>query len=447
MAVRVYMGSPEPSKPFRAAIACLVLVFAMAGCSSNTKGSGDVTGHRTTNAGLTFTIPVGWHPVPLVGLSGADVTVEIASSRVKGAVRTICTPGWVRHQLPAGGALLQVLEDHGAGAVAPGHLRDYPAMHKPFHLGSLQAQECGEAYDPTRFRVGERVFELRVWTAPTGASTTVRRQIEQFMDSLHGDSGTATASLGDNGSAPPQPPTAAPPVGPRTVSFQALRKAILQGAATDFANGTGVGPPHFEGCLQAKLRRTLDDAELASLVQVYRRRGGQQFTAQALSALAAPLGDRCGGRRFVPEMIAASEALRFGRPAGRALRRLAVTYGPYIGVRCRQANSTRCERIGIDIVLKKPVVHVSAWIAGRRISLTTPGLHDGVRGKDWVGFLANAGLAKKGSPLYIHPNGRNSGIWGGNPPVYVPIRVAVTYADGHRRSGTFPHVFLSPGWG
>lgn len=130
--------------------------------------------------------------------------------------------------------------------------------------------------------------------------------------------------------------------------------------------------------------------------------------------------------------------------AGRSEARLAVTYGPYLGVRCRQPNVTRCDRVGIDVVLKERAIGVSASIGGRRLPLRTPGLHSGVRGMDWVGDLAPAGLARKGSPLYL---GAAEGHWAGDPPVYVPIRITATYGDGSRRSTTFSRVPLRPGWG
>lgn len=125
--------------------------------------------------------------------------------------------------------------------------------------------------------------------------------------------------------------------------------------------------------------------------------------------------------------------------------RLAVTYGPYLGVRCRVPNSIRCDEVGIDVVLEERASHVSVAIAGRTISLTTPGFHNGVRGRDWVRpRLAHAGLMRRGSPLYV---GDSKGRWVGDPLVYVPIRITATYADGRQTSATFPRVLLHPGWG
>jgi len=160
------------------------------------------------------------------------------------------------------------------------------------------------------------------------------------------------------------------------------------------------------------------------------------FPAGAIvAALSALLLAGCGGGSGNTPAIGG---------AGRSEARLAVTYGPYLGVRCRQPNVTRCDRVGIDVVLKVRAIGVSASIGGRRISLGTPGFHNGVSGRDWVGDLAPAGLARKGSPLNT---GSAGGHWAGDPPVYVPIRITAAYGDGSRRSMTFPRVPLRPGWG
>ncbi len=319
------MALPGLHRRTALAIGCLLLAGSVAGCGS---GSVDSTASAAANrdARLSFNLPAGWHRVQLAGLPGAAVPLEIASTNVHGAVRTICDPHRIVAQLPPGGALVQILEESGTARQGDGVAsqvkdpRQYPVLQKPFHLGPPQAQECGEAYKTTSFRVGGQVFGLRVWAAPSGASAAVRGQIEQLMDGV-----------------------------------------------------------------------------------------------------------------------------REGPPTGPA--RLTVSYGPYLGVRCPRANSTRCDRIGLDLVLMKRVAAVSASIAGRPIRLTTPGLHNGIRGRDWVGSLRNAGMRRKGSPLHIPTNRRTDGIWAGNPPVYVPIRVTATYPDGHGLSRTFPHVSLAPGWG
>lgn len=411
------------------AIAPAALAWLAAGCGSTAT---DSKAHRTSHDGLSFTIPAGWHQVPVVRLPGADVVVNVASFSARGGMHTICDPRAITRQIPAGGAVLQILGDttleHRASPMGDG--RQGEPAERRFSLGSARPYECGEAFNSV-FRKAGRTLQVRAWTTDAGPSPTVRRQIERLVNSI----GVS------------QPAATVPPIRDGKIGFAGLREAVLRGVAADFNQGTGAGPPRFEPCLQSRLRTALSNGELASLVAVYRRPGGQQFAAQALSRLAVPLGDRCGGRRFVPEMIAASEALGRGHLAGHADGRLAVTYGPYVAVRCRQASSIRCDTVGVDIVLKRPAAGVSALIAGRPVALATPGMHSGAVRKDWVGSLAKAGLMRKGSPLYVRTIGRDTQRWAGSPPVYIRVRITATYANGSSRSTTFPHVFLSPGWG
>src|SRR5207247_1344941 len=145
-----------------------------------------------------------------------------------------------------------------------------------------------------------------------------------------------------------------------TARADQLRRAVLEGARTDF-KGTRVQRRY--SCFLPRLRRALTGRELGLLVKVYRERG-QAFAAQTLNALAAPAGDACGGRRYVPELVEASKGLRRDVSAGKGSARLAVQYGPDIGVACRQPNSVRCNRLGFHVVLRKRATHVSVSIAG-----------------------------------------------------------------------------------
>ena len=72
----------------------------------------------------------------------------------------------------------------------------------------------------------------------------------------------------------------------------------------------------------------------------------------------------------------------------------------------------------------------TAIVAGRRVQLVTPGPvpHDaGAVGRDWGGFLANAGVRRGGSPTRLS------------------IRVAVVYPGGRREALRMPPVRVSPG--
>ena len=222
---------------------------------------------------------------------------------------------------------------------------------------------------------------------------------------------------------------------------------MVRGAGRDFATGTGVGGRRYESCVLTGLREALDRRTLTRLVQVYRRRDGRGFAAQALNRLAAPLGARCGHPYFVPELVEAARGLRVVHLVSAGAERLGITYGPYLGVRCRRAYHHGCDLVGIDVVFRRPATGVLAVIGDRRLRLHTPGKHNRVRFRDWVGTLANAGLARPGSPLRIPGNGRASRIWAGYPPVYVPVEFDVAYADGRHVRALIPNVFLSPGWG
>jgi hypothetical protein len=226
-----------------------------------------------------------------------------------------------------------------------------------------------------------------------------------------------------------------------------LRGAVLDGARTDFRR-TRVHR-RFIACFLASLGRELTARQLNTLVETYRERG-QAFAAQELNARAAPVGDACGGRRDVPELVEASKALRGGAGASADERsgQLAVQYGPDIGVACRQANSVRCDRLGLDVVLQEPATQVSASIASRPIHVVTPGpvSHASARGRDWGGYLRDAGFTRRGSPLFIRTEG-SRGRWAGEPPVHVDIRITATYRSGRTLTKVFRRVNLRPGWG
>lgn len=61
--------------------------------------------------------------------------------------------------------------------------------------------------------------------------------------------------------------------------------------------------------------------------------------------------------------------------------------------------------------------------------------------------MHDVGLERQGSTFYIPTKGRARGLWGGQPPVYLPVRIAATYPNGDRATVTFPRVFLSSGFG
>ena len=237
----------------------------------------------------------------------------------------------------------------------------------------------------------------------------------------------------------------------RTAYWNRVRKAIIRGEARDYAAGTRIGGLRFQACLRAGLREALDPPTISNLVEIYRRPGGTAYAAQALNSLAFPAAAECGHPYWVPELVDAASGLRVARPTGAAVRRLGVTYGPYLGVRCGKANHPGCGRVGIDVVFRHAATRVVALVGGDRLVLRTPGKHDGVRYRDWVGTLTGAGFYRRGSPFFIHPHGLYGGrahrAWAGSPPVYVAVQLRVRFADGRHVRALFPHVFVSPGWG
>ncbi len=241
----------------------------------------------------------------------------------------------------------------------------------------------------------------------------------------------------------------------RELVLSHLRDKILRGVAADYRAGTGVGPRRFGLCLRLGLRRALTGAQLDRLAAVYRRPAGRQVVARArvaraLNRIAAPVGDGCGGRRFVPELVAASTGFAEVDLGELRSRRPGLVYGPYIGVSCPRANPTGCDRVGFDLVLRRRALAVAASVAGRSIHLISPGPmphNAGAAGWDWGGYLDDVGLSRNGSPFRIPANGRAGGVWAGRPAVYLPVRVVATYPDDRRAAFVFPRVFLSPGWG
>lgn len=131
----------------------------------------------------------------------------------------------------------------------------------------------------------------------------------------------------------------------------------------------------------------------------------------------------------------AARGLATTHATGAAVRKLGVTYGPYLGLRCSHpVAKADCERIGIDVVFRRPAVSAVAVAGDQKIHLRTPGRHDGVRAHDWVGNFTHAGLA-------AGPDEPGTNI------SWVEVELRVRFAGGARRQATFPHVLLAPGWG
>lgn len=222
----------------------------------------------------------------------------------------------------------------------------------------------------------------------------------------------------------------------RDFAYGRVRDRMVHRAGRDPAIGTGVGGPSFEACVKGLLWEALDGPTIANLVAVYRRPHGVAYAAQALNLLAAPLAASCGHRSWVPELIEAARGLRSGQPIGAATEKLGVTYGPYLGKRCRHEAYPSCELIGIDVVFGHAADRVEAVIGQEAIRLHTPGEHNGITYRDWVGTFTHTGLARD------HRSANRGGDL-----LYTGVELRVTFATGRTTGALFPHVLVSPGWG
>jgi hypothetical protein len=82
----------------------------------------------------------------------------------------------------------------------------------------------------------------------------------------------------------------------------------------------------------------------------------------------------------------------------------------------------------------RPTHRVVAVARGPTHRPRTPGKHNGIRHRDWVGNLTDAGLAqRKPAP--------------GTSLIYVSVELRVQFADDHRARALFPQVLVSSGWG
>jgi hypothetical protein len=221
----------------------------------------------------------------------------------------------------------------------------------------------------------------------------------------------------------------------RAAYFDRVRDAVVQGAGRDFAEGAGISGPDYQACLKGELVVALDPPTISSLATVYRRPGNSALVAQILNAMALPGATRCGHRYWVPELTGAARGLSFSHDTGVAVRTLGVSYGPFLGARCRVARSRHCGRVGIDVVFRRPVTSVVAYIGIQHTRLVTPGLHNGVTNHDWVGTFTRARFTPRG-PFNIN-----------NEPFYVAVELRVIFAGGRHAHALFPRVLLAPGWG
>ena len=164
-----------------------------------------------------------------------------------------------------------------------------------------------------------------------------------------------------------------------------------------------------------------------------RARALSVLAALTIAALAAWIGSAAANP---PARSGRSDAGRSPRSfptTGDPSRQLGVTYGPYLGKRCRHADYRHCELVGIDIVFRRAATRVVAISGGQRIRLRTPGKHSAVTYHDWVGNFTAAGFTHLGVPVR-RPNDY----------VHAPVELRVRFAGGRRVHALFPQVLVSP---
>lgn len=124
----------------------------------------------------------------------------------------------------------------------------------------------------------------------------------------------------------------------------------------------------------------------------------------------------------------------------------ALARPPYMGVACRKPNSIACDRVGLAIWLEKPATGLDVTIAGRSVTMRSPGTfvtRSGARTR-WEGFLQPAGL-KEGA-LEVRPEPGTTDRWVGREPVSAHVRITAHYRDRTSASRTL-RVRLRTGWG
>jgi hypothetical protein len=122
-----------------------------------------------------------------------------------------------------------------------------------------------------------------------------------------------------------------------------------------------------------------------------------------------------------------------------------LSRSPYMGVACPTPNSTRCDRLGLSVWLKRPAAEVTAVIGGRPVPLDSDWIDDrqsilaahGKRRTQFSGFLQPAGLRSR----YHLPT-----HWTGRGTPQPGVRLSIDDGLGHLFK-TRLRVDMMAGWG
>jgi hypothetical protein len=107
---------------------------------------------------------------------------------------------------------------------------------------------------------------------------------------------------------------------------------------------------------------------------------------------------------------------------------------PHMGVACARPTWNHCDRVELELALRRPALKVGAAIAGRPMRLA--GSHSGTR---FSGVLEPAGIRER---LHVTPRSGEQ-YWGIEPPSPV-VELRIDYGD--RVAVTALHVRLMQQW-
>jgi hypothetical protein len=159
----------------------------------------------------------------------------------------------------------------------------------------------------------------------------------------------------------------------------------------------------------------IDDARRR---QRRRRVASLALVLAALVAASLVIEDRAG-EQPAPQPEPATPAARLVAPSA------VLSRTPYMGVSCTTPNSTRCDRLGLAVWLKRPAVAVSAEIHGRPFALDNRDSLDerqsiaAAHGKRRTQFIGYLDRAKLRSTYHLPPDWMGAGT----PEPLVRLRV------------------------
>jgi hypothetical protein len=174
-----------------------------------------------------------------------------------------------------------------------------------------------------------------------------------------------------------------------------------------------------------------------------RRRHGGILVVVVLGALAATLATyRSSGGHAHATRVAASHPPSVTRGAIQRPTSLFVE-PPGLGVACPVADSIACDRVGLEVWLRRPAVAISATIAGRRVRFdpqaSSPLRHG--RRTFFDGYLDRAGIE-----TYFHVKPDADLHWNGSHAPSTAVRLRIDYGNGATVS-TQIKAQLTPGFG